>query len=68
MGKFGPKTGTQSFQPHFLGPLKNQENYISLEKERSELPENVIYNEIELLNQKLWPSKWNLAYCSQFYQ
>ena len=24
--------------------------------------ENVVFNEIEFLNQKLWPFKWNLAY------
>ena len=28
--------------------------------------ENVHFNETELLNQKLWPFKWKLAYCSQF--
>ena len=28
--------------------------------------ENVVFNEIEFLNKKLWPFKWNLAYISQF--
>ena len=29
--------------------------------------ENVVFNKIEFLNQKLWPFQWNLAYCSQFF-
>ena len=28
--------------------------------------ESVVFNEIEFLNQKLWPFKWNLAYFNRF--
>ena len=27
----------------------------------------VVFNEIEFLNQMLWPFKWNLAYFSRFF-
>ena len=28
--------------------------------------ENLVFNESEFRNQKLWPFKWNLAYFSRF--
>ena len=40
-----------------FGPPGNQANYISFERKLCELSENVIFIEIESLNQKLWPFK-----------